>query len=182
MAVPSDGPDISGILKRAIDGDVEAYGALYSIYLDRIYRYVFYQLGDRMMAEDVTEEVFVKAWKGIKSCRGKEETFSAWLYRIARNQAIDTIRRNHREVFLEGLDFTDDGDPTREVESVEEWQKVLDAVSDLPEAQKQIITLKFLNEADNNEIGRILGKRQGAVRALQMRALDSLRRRLDGGR
>ncbi len=171
-------PESSTALKRAIDGDVEAYGALYSMYIDRIYRYVFLRLRDRMMAEDVTEEVFVKAWHSIKSCKGKEDTFCAWLYRIAHNHMIDTVRRNRREVSIEDLEFVDDADPARDAESAMEWRRILQAVSDLPETQRQVVTLKFLDGADNGEIGRITGKRQGAIRALQMRALDNLRQKL----
>jgi len=69
----------------AIEGDVEAFGILYNTFVNQIFRYVFYQINDRMKAEDITQEVFIKSWKSIQTCRGKEDTFSAWLYRIAHN-------------------------------------------------------------------------------------------------
>jgi RNA polymerase sigma-70 factor, ECF subfamily len=168
-------------VKEAIEGDVQAYGRLYSLYVDRIFRYVFYQVGDKMTAEDITEEVFLKSWKSISSCRGKEHTFSAWLYRIAHNHLVDNYRKNRRNISLETLELPADTDPAREAEDKLELQKVLEAVKNLPEPQKQVILLKFMDEIDNDEIGRILGKRQGAVRALQMRALINLREKFSPG-
>jgi RNA polymerase sigma-70 factor (ECF subfamily) len=79
------------------------------------------------------------------------------------------------------MSLTDDSDPEKEAEDRMELQKVLEAVEDLPGLQKQVIILKFLDEIDNEEIGRILGKRQGAVRALQMRALINLREKFNCG-
>lgn len=179
MEIPSKDLETVGLVKRAIEGDVEAYGALYNIFLDRIYRYVFYQVGNQMLAEDITEEVFVKSWKAIKTCRGREQTFSAWLYRIARNHIIDTRRKTHREVNLDTSNLPETENAETVAETSLEWRTILEAVSSLPEQQKEVILLKFLQEADNTEIEQITGKRQGAIRALQMRALSGLRRRLN---
>ena len=181
MIKPSEEPDVIGAVKSAIEGDVEAYGKVYSIYVDRIYRYVYYQVGDKMTAEDITEEVFVKTWKSIGSCRGKEGTFTAWLYRIAHNHVVDTFRKKHREVSFEDININNEDDPEQEAEDKLELHKVLEAVDSLPEQQKQVILLKFLEGVDNSEIGQILGKRQGAVRALQMRALLNLRHKITSG-
>jgi len=83
--VDSSQTDLNKLVEKAADGDYAAFGELYSLYLDRIFRYVFYQVKDRMRAEDITEEIFIKAWKAIDSCKGKEQTFPAWLYRIVHN-------------------------------------------------------------------------------------------------
>jgi RNA polymerase sigma-70 factor (ECF subfamily) len=181
VTIPSEEAQILMAVKKAIEGDVEAFGWLYTTYVDRIYRYVFYQVGDKMTAEDVTEEVFVKTWKSIGSCRGKEQTFSAWLFRVAHNHMVDTFRKNRREVSFDNINLPDDGNPEKEAEDNMVLQKVMEAVKNLPEPQQQVILLKFLDEIDNQEIGRILGKRQGAVRALQMRALNNLRGKLNSG-
>jgi RNA polymerase sigma-70 factor, ECF subfamily len=180
MTRPSDERELA-IIKRATDGDMDAYGELYSLFVDRIYRYVFYQVKDKMLAEDITEDIFVKAWKVIKNCRGREETFSAWLYRVAHNQVVDVIRKNHRFVSLEGIEISDGRDPAEEADKRLAWQSVMEIVALLPEPQKQLILLKFLNDADNIEISKIMGRGLGAVRALQMRALDNLRRKLSAG-
>jgi RNA polymerase sigma-70 factor (ECF subfamily) len=185
VAISSGSSEITGLVTQAVEGSVKAYGELYTIFVDRIYRYVYYQVGERMMAEDITEEVFVKGLKAIRTCRGREQTFSAWLYRIARNQVVDTLRRNHGclsfEAACEGTIPVDGDSPEQQVEDSLEWQRVLEAVSILPGPQKQVILLKFLDGADNAEISRVLGKREGAIRALQMRALSSLRQKLNGG-
>ena len=180
MTTSSDGLDLT-IIKQAANGDVDAYGEIYSIYVDRIYRYVFYQVKDKMLAEDITEDTFVRAWKVIKTCRGREETFSAWLYRVAHNRMVDVIRKNHRLVPLEEVETVNDADPEEEADKRLARQSVMNAVATLPEPQKQLILLKFINGADNNEIGRVMQKGQGAVRALQMRALDNLRQKLSAG-
>ena len=93
-AISYDEAEITRLVERAAGGDFEAFGELYSIYLDRIYRYVFYQVKDKMTAEDLIEEIFIKAWKAIGSYRGKGLAFSSWLYRIAHNYLVDYFRKS----------------------------------------------------------------------------------------
>ena len=166
------------LIIRAEGGDFEAFGELYSIYLDRIYRYVFYQVKDRMTAEDITEEVFVKAWQAIGSCKGKEATFSAWLYRIAHNHMINTLRKKQKITSIETKNLVDDSNPEIEIETALDHQELLATIAGLPQNQKEVIILKFIEEMDNREISRVLGKREGAIRILQMRALTNLRQKL----
>jgi len=173
--------EITGLVKKALDGDIEAYGQIYAVYLDRIYRYVFYQIRDEMKAQDITQEVFVKAWHSLRACRGKEHLFNAWLYRIAHNHPIDIIRRNRREVPLENTVLDAPGDTVQDAEAASTRQEVLKTVAGLSEPQKQIVLLKFIEGYDNEEIQKITGKRPGAIRAIQMRALKTLRQRLGGG-
>ena len=182
MTQPASKTDIQGYVKMAIDGDVDAYGVLYNTFVAPIFRYVFFQVSDRMKAEDITQEVFIKSWKSIRTCRGKEDIFSAWLYRIAYNQIVDTLRKNKQEISLELTDPVGNTNTESEAETSLEWQRVLEALKTLPKPQRQLIILKFMEGVENDEIGDIMGKRQGAIRALQMRALDNLRQRLNGGR
>ena len=165
------------LLGRAISGDCEAFGELYSIYLDRIYRYVFYQVRDKMTAEDITEEVFIKAWKALASCKGKERTFSSWLYRIARNQLIDSLRKRHGELPLQP-EMTNGLIDRSQTEKALEQQEQLEALTYLPRNQRQVVILKFIEGFDNREISRIMSKSEGAIRVLQTRALATLRQRL----
>jgi len=176
---------IPGLVERAADGDFEAFGELYSIHLDRIYRYVFYQVKDNITAEDITEEVFVKAWKAIDSCKGKEQTFSSWLYRIAHNHVIDNLRRLKRRQSIEIETVDIEIETVDKVSSLElelegelERQELLGVMACLPQNQRQVIILKFIEGLDNYEIGQVMGKRQGAIRVLQMRGLATLRREL----
>ena len=177
---------ISGLVERAANGDIEAFGDLYHIYIERIYRYVFYQVKDKSTAEDITEEIFVKAWKAINSCKGRGQTFSSWLYRIARNHVIDNLRRLQKrqsvEQSVEIEKMAEIGDPETEIEGGLERQELLKSIDGLPKNQQQVIILKFIEGLDNHEIGQVMGKSQGAIRVLQMRALATLRRELSSER
>jgi RNA polymerase sigma-70 factor (ECF subfamily) len=177
-AVKSRQSEILELVEKAADGDFEAFGEIYSIYMEPIFRYVFYQVKDRMTAEDITEEVFVKAWKAIKSCKGRGQTFSAWLYRIAHNHVINTLRRMQKRVSIERENLIEVIDPKLEVEAELTRQELLEVITCLPERQRQVIILKFIEGMDNREVAQVMGKKEGAVRVLQMRALLKLRQEL----
>jgi RNA polymerase sigma-70 factor (ECF subfamily) len=173
-----DQAEIVRLVEEAAGGNFGAFGDLYSIYLDQIYRYVFYQINDKMTAEDITEEVFVKAWKAIGTCKGKEKTFSSWLYRIAHNHLISTLRGMKKFTSIEKYNLVEIIDPQIEVEAEIECQELLEKISCLPKNQKQVIILKFIEGLDNREISKITGKSEGAIRVAQMRALATLRQKL----
>jgi RNA polymerase sigma-70 factor (ECF subfamily) len=170
--------EIIALVEEASGGKFTAFGDLYSIYLDKIYRYIFYQVHDKMTAEDITEEVFIKAWKAIGSCKGKEKTFSSWLYRIAHNHLINTVRSMQKFTSIEKVDLVDFSDPKQEIETNADYQDLIGKMTCLPQNQKQVIILKFIEGLDNREIGKIMGKSEGAIRVLQMRALATLRQKL----
>jgi len=177
-----DPSKVAKLVERAAGGNFEAFGQLYGIYLDRIYRYAFHQVQDRMTAEDITEEVFVKAWKAIKSCKGKGRTFQAWIYRIAHNHIVNTLRNTRKFTSMEMEKEADFNDPRLDVEAKLEQQEVTEMIADLPPNQRQVILLKFIDGLDNKEIAKIMKKSEGAVRILQMRALTTLRQKIGGGK
>ena len=170
--------EIKKLVEQAADGNFEAFGELYNIYIARIYRYVLYQVNDVMTAEDITEDVFLKAWKAIHSCTGKSDTFTTWLYRIAHNHLINSLRNRYKFTSIDKENADEIKDPKSEVEKWREHQELLELLTCLPPGQKQVIILKFIEDMDNKEIGKIVGKREGAVRVLQMRALAKLRQTL----
>ena len=180
QAVTNDQSRIIRLVERASSGDIEAFGNLYTIYVEQIYRYVFYQVKDKMTAEDITEEVFIKAWRAIDSCKGRGETFSSWLYRIAHNYTIDVLRSRQKRLARETEVTADVSYSKQEAEVRLKRQELLEAVARLPQNQKQVIILKFIEGLDNQEIGQVMNKNQGAIRVLQMRALATLRQRLGG--
>lgn len=171
--------DIRRLVNKAINGDVEAFGELYSVYLDRIYRYVFYQVNNKVIAEDLTEEIFIKAWRGIGKYKWTGQRFTAWLYRIAHNHVIDHFRTSRQHQPLKGEIPSDDNQPQQELEIKQMQQSLLRAISSLPQQQKQVIILKFIEGLDNRAIEQTMGKSQGAIRVMQMRALAALRRILN---
>ncbi|MBA7470248.1 ECF RNA polymerase sigma factor SigW [subsurface metagenome] len=173
-----DQNEVVKLVQKAIGGDSEAFGELYMTYVEPIYRYIFYQVRDKMTAEDITEDTFFKAWNSIHSCKGKEQTFSSWLYRIAHNSMIDVFRSRKKELFLDTETAAGIIDDTAKLETKLEHRQLMDAIALLPENQRQVIVLKFIEGLDNQEIEQVIRKSQGAIRILQMRALDTLRTNL----
>jgi RNA polymerase sigma-70 factor, ECF subfamily len=164
---------------QAIRGNSGAFGKLYIVFVEKIYRYVYYSTQSKDTSEDITQEVFLKAWSAIDSCRGREKTFSSWLFRIAHNLLIDRLRKYNRRVSFEIQPMEDKIDTSSGLEMKFEQQDLMKAMDYLPENQRRVIILKFIEGMDNREIADILSKSEGAVRILQMRALDNLKKELD---
>jgi RNA polymerase sigma-70 factor (ECF subfamily) len=166
------------LLRRVRQGDAAAFGEIYASYIERIYRYVYYQVKDRMLAEDIAEEVFLKAWRNLDSYKGNGASLSSWLYRIAHNLVIDNFRAGKKLAAMKREVVDDTDSPQHTAESNWQKQRLLEVVDTLPEQQKQLILLKFIEGMNNEEIAQVTGKTQGAIRIMQMRALASLRQRL----
>lgn len=161
--------------------DQAAIQQVYRMHADAIYRYALYQGGDPALAEDVAGEVFVRMMESIGTYEYRGLPISAWLYRIARNLVIDQQRRRNR---LRPLDQTDEAafaspDPVDEAERRLSWAEVSGMLHELTDEQRQVIVLKFIENLDNAEIAAIIGKNEGSVKALQHRALRSLKRLLE---
>lgn len=169
---------VEKLVIQAVDGSTDAFGELYTLFVEKIYRYVLYHVKNKAVTEDITGEVFLKAWRAISSCRGREYSFSAWLYRIAHNQLVDEIREKQRSPFLRLEDAESIRDSRSSVEEYSEQQELLGVIDCLPSNQRRVVILKFIEGFDNREIARTMGKREGAIRALQMRALATLRKEL----
>ncbi len=166
------------LVVQAVNGNTDAFGELYSLFVEKIYRYIFYHVKSKTTTEDITGEVFLKAWQAIGSCKGKENTFSSWLYRIAHNQLIDEIRKRQRRPSVELENAENISDSESSVEEYSEHQELLGVIDCLPSNHKQVIILKFIEGLDNREIANIMGKSEGAIRVLQMRALSTLKKEL----
>ena len=167
------------LVHRAKAGDAEAFTALYDAYLSQVYRYVFFRVADNQTAEDITSQVFLRAWEHLKRYR-QDGSFLGWLYTIARNAVIDHYRTRKEVVSLDdALPLPVDGPTLQErVESKFEKEHIRHAMLQLTSDQKEVLSLKFMAGFSTEEIAHHLGKREGAVRALQMRALRTLAKEL----
>lgn len=177
--VKPSGERVRELVDRAVGGDTEAFGGLYDLFADDLYRYFYAHLGSYHDSEDLVSRTFMRAWRGIGRFRWKGRPFEAWLFTLARNQLTDFYRERRTNVTV--LDEARaDGRPGPEHIALAEAsaQETREALQKLTGDQRQVLVLKFFMDRDNHEIAAIMGKREGTVRALQMRALQSLRRHL----
>ena len=168
------------LLDKAGRGDPAALGQLYDQYADRIYSYIYHRVGSADVAEDLTGQAFMRMLEAIKGNRGWRTSFSGWLYRIAHNLVIDHYRRGHRASFVDIEDTTTlkapTGDPLRAVEAKLDNERLRSALNQLTEEQAQVIVLRFLEEQSIAESAAAMDKTEGAIKALQYRAVLALRR------
>jgi RNA polymerase sigma-70 factor, ECF subfamily len=163
--------------------DPDAFAVLYERYVDRIYAYVYYRTGDAREAEDLTARVFYRALAHIPEFNQRGAPFAAWLYRIAHN-LIANWRRDrgrHPELPLDDLLRMQTREPTphMQAERAEDHRALLEAMRRLPPERQQLLILKFVDDLSNIEIGRILGRSEGAIKSLYHRTLLALRGELE---
>ena len=172
--------DEASLIRRAQENDREAFREIYETYFDKIFRYLAIKTGDRTEAEDMTQQVFLKALQSISSFKWKGVPFSAWLYRIAHNQVIDYYRKQKKKAVTlqDDTRVAADDDPQEMAEKRVDIEQVLAAAQNLTDAQREVISLRFSSDLSTAEVARIMGKSQGAVKALQHSAIVSLRRTL----
>lgn len=170
------------VVQRAINGDREAFTRLYDMHFDRIYRYVYVKVRDQAEAEDLTQDVFIKAYEAIKSYKWRDLPFTAWLFRIAHNRIIDHVRKTSKEkkASLDEAGAIAVGDPVAMTEQNFEIYQLKAALEKLPDAQKEVASLRFISELSIAEVAATLGKSEGTVKALQFSAVASLRKLLYG--
>ena len=172
--------DEESLVRRAQKRDAEAFAQLYENYFDKIYRYVVLKIGSKTEAEDVTQQVFLNALQSISSFKWKGRPFSAWLFRIAHNQIVDYLRKKTRQatVPLDESLASASSNPGLAAEHSLDVEQLLSATRQLTEAQREVISLRFSSELSIAQVAKIMGKSQGAVKALQHSAIVALRKAL----
>jgi len=171
-----------GLIRRAQQRDQEAFAQLYEEYFDKIYRYIALKIGNKTEAEDMTQQVFLNAIKSISSFKWKGIPFSAWLFRIAHNQMVDYLRKKTKRITVpltESLVNTDDN-PELIAEQNLDIKRLHSAIPQLTRAQREAISLRFAGGLSIAEAAKVMGKSQGAVKALQHSAIVALRKELCG--
>lgn len=171
---------MQALVEKVQKGDVNAFGEIYDLLLDKVYRFIFFKTGDKEDAEDLTELVFVKVWKSISSYKSKGTPFEAWVFRIARNTVIDHYRTKKPKITLnEEIRETvpeDKESPEDLLHSQMLKELIFEKIKLLPQNYREIIELKFIEDKENEEISIILEKSVDHVRVLQSRALKALKK------
>ena len=169
---------IPDVIDRARNGDRAAFAELYDTHVDSVYRYLLYRVREPSDAEDLASEVFTRAFANIHRYKWQGKSFLAWLYTIARNAVTDRRRRDRPTVELDNAYGLADGGPTAHELAVrgEDVQALRGAVKHLTGVQQKVLVLRFVENLSSREVANILGKNEGAIRALQFRALDRLRK------
>jgi RNA polymerase sigma-70 factor, ECF subfamily len=170
-------PDVRELVHRGKQGDRDALEELYLLHFDRIYSYLHMSVGNRHDAEDLTTQTFLKMLEAIGRFEWKAVPFSAWLFRIAHNLAMDHFRATKRVQPEEEVP-----EPVGAEEASAEFHamhaigraSMVDLIAGLSPEQRQVLTLKFVFNFANGDVAEILGKTEGAVKSLQHRALASL--------
>jgi RNA polymerase sigma-70 factor (ECF subfamily) len=171
-------PDPQDIARRAAQRDPGAFAALYDEHLNTVYRFVFFKVGDATLAEDLTSEVFSKAWENIDRFEWRDLPFQHWLLRVARNVVVDHWRAHRRfPTSLDGLyELPSDATPPEELVARDlEVERVRQGLTRLPDDQREVLILRFIEGFSHAEAAQVLGKSVVAVRQIQVRALRALR-------
>lgn len=154
---------------------------LYEEYYDKIARYAHAHVGNRTLSEDIASEVFMKALESVDRYQERGLPMQAWLFKIAHNLVVDYLRRETKRptVPIDGVELEDGADPPQQVaESKDQMRSVARAMGTLTEEQQEVLRLRFFAELTSGEVGKLLGKRDGAVREMQRAALEKLRKAL----
>jgi len=175
--------EIERLVERAADGDAAAFGELYDIHVDQIYRHIYYRVGSPGDAEDLTQQVFINAWRAIGRFRKKSSPFAAWLMTISRNLLTDFYRARKDNISLDG-DYdkvSDEPDPAQITETESERRELMQVIARLPEDHRRVIILRFIEDYSFSEIAAALRKSEGAVRVVLHRALKKMRVMMEEG-
>jgi RNA polymerase sigma-70 factor, ECF subfamily len=179
--------EIPELLARAKAGDKQAFAALYRAYLPTVYKFLYYRLNsNKAMAEDMTAEVFLRAFKKIGDFTWTGADYGSWLLRIARNLVLDNAKssRNRLEVLNDEMPEDSAGLARSTEASVLENltnDGVYQAIKQLSPDQRDVITMRFIQGMDVSQVAAAIGKKEGTVRTLQFRGLKSLQKLLVKG-
>jgi RNA polymerase sigma-70 factor, ECF subfamily len=175
-------PDtLASLLADAKSGDSRAFAAIYDAYAGRLYRFLLVRVDEPADAEDLLQRVFVKVIEALPRYEERGLPFGAWLFRIARNVAIDFARARPNDEALTTVEAHSDErrQPAAIAELMADRQLVREALDLLTPEQRDVLVYRFFAGLSPSEIGALMGKREGSIRALQFRALGALRRHLE---
>jgi RNA polymerase sigma-70 factor, ECF subfamily len=169
--------ETGSLVGAAASGNAEAFGRLYDIYADRIYRHIYYRTGSVDDARDLTQEVFLKAWRALPQYKKTRTPFLGWLFTISHNRVIDYYRTKKDHAYLNNDIDLQAGEPSPEKLLEEQFtrQAVRKAILHLPQDQQQVILMSFIEGFEYPEIAAALYKSEGHIRVIMHRALKKMR-------
>lgn len=174
---------MQALVTLAQRGDGDAFAQLYDNYVDAVYRYVFYRVGSHALAEDLTSETFLRALRSIESYSWQGKDIGAWFTTIARNLIADHVKSSRFRLEVPTADMRDadraDGDVEGDVLRTLQQADLLLAVRSLKSEQQECLVLRFLQDLTVAETAAVMGRSEGAVKQLQLRAIRALARVLD---
>jgi len=168
------------LLIEAAQKDPARFAELYEINFERVYAYAVRRVGSRAEAEDLTADVFHQALANLKRFEWRGIPFAAWLFRIAANLISDRWQRSGREVADDSGQIESVQVSPKEIEEVERRATLYRLVGTLPDEQRRVVVLRFVEQKSIKEVARQISKTEGAVKQLQFRALTNLRARMEG--
>jgi RNA polymerase sigma-70 factor (ECF subfamily) len=167
------------LVMKAVGGDTQAFGKLYERYCDNIYRFLRALLNDHHEAEDLTTEVFIKAWQSLPRYQERGHLFSSYLFRIARNAVIDHRRKSRHQIrSIDQVQIKTDeiNSPGEVLEGAQEADILAECLRRLRESYRTVLLLRFMIGLPTAEVAEVMGRSEGAIRVLQHRALKQLRK------
>lgn len=185
---PSGDPEsarIEALVDLAKGGDSEAFGQLYDHYADQVFRYIYYRVGNRTLAEDLTADAFVRALRALPRFTWQGTDFGAWLTTIARNLITDHFKssRTKREIVADEVPDSDDmrAGPEQEAVTNDVHAALMRALRTLPDDQQECLVSRFILERSIAETAELMGRSSGAIKQLQLRAIRTLARTCPDG-
>ena len=168
--------DEQKLIEKAKNGDKEAFGDVYKLFVQRVFRFVYYMTGDRLSAEDITQNTFVKAWRNIALYNPERGSVATFLFAVARNLVIDEQRKK-KNISLEKTGEIETGDDAIErLSRIEARESVAKIMKSLDEYEKQFLILRYFEELSFGQISSIFGMKETAVRVRVHRILRKLRK------
>jgi RNA polymerase sigma-70 factor, ECF subfamily len=181
-SAPQDFERVSALVELAQGGDAEAFGLLYERYVDVVYRYVYVRVGSAHLAEDLTSETFLRALRRMDSFSWQGRDIAAWFITIARNLITDNAKSARFRLEVTTADMLDADEqvdaPESEVLQRLRDSRLIEAVKNLKPEQAECVVLRFLQGLSLAETAKVLGRTEGAVKQLQLRAVRALHREL----
>lgn len=175
----NEGPDIEALALSSQQGDRDAFGKLYDLFVKKIYNYIYFRTYRRDLSEDLTSLAFLKALEKLNTFKPDRGSFSAWLYRIAHNALMDHFRQRKGQVNLDDIwEVAGPANVETDAENRVSWEKLKPVMSKLSPRERDIILMRVWDGLSYKEIGDVLGSSEASCKMAYSRAVRYLKNEL----